>query len=178
MFLRAVDVAGHTLRRRGADSRRALFLCRQSHAGAIMAEAIVNHLAGGRLLALSAGSDPPSPPPPYALECLDAHGMTQQPLHNQTWRQFVGANAPAVRFLITLCEQESHQCALPTRVRAHWGMPDPARVSGSSIDQRLAFEEAFVTLYGRIRRLLALPLGRLSDQELSLELARIGATPA
>ena len=56
-------------------------------------------------------------------------------------------------------------------------MPDPAKVTGSAIDQRLAFEEAFVTLDARIKRLLALPLGRLTDRELSLELARIGETP-
>ena len=46
-------------------------------------------------------------------------------------------------------------------------MPDPGGVTGSSIDQRLAFEEGFVTLHARIRRLLAVPLDRLSDQDLS-----------
>jgi protein-tyrosine-phosphatase len=175
---RAVDVAGHTLRRRGADPKRALFLCRQNHAGAILAQAIVNHLAGGRLRAVSAGSDPACPPHSYALECLTAHGITEPPLHTQPWRQFVGPNAPAVRFLITLCEPKSHRCSLPARVQADWGMPDPARVTGSAIDQRLAFEEAFVTVYARVRELLALPIERLSDRELSLELTRIGEMPA
>lgn len=178
MLPRAVVIGGHTLRRQGAEPGVALFLCRQNHAGAIMAEAIVKHLAGGQLRAASAGADPSSPPHPYALECLSAHGMARRPLQPRSWREFVGANVPAIRLLITLCEQESHHCSLPARVQAHWGMPDPAKVTGSAIDQRLAFEETFVTLNARIGRLLALPLRRLTDCELSLELARMGEAPA
>lgn len=143
-----------------------------------MAEAILNHLSRGRLRAASAGSDPSGPVDPYALECLGAHGIGGQSLHTKAWNQFIGPGAPAIRFLITLCERGSHHCSLqpepPALVRAHWGMPDPAGVGGSSIDQRLAFEEGFVTLYARISRLLALPLERLSDQGLSVALTRIG----
>lgn len=145
-----------------------------------MAEAILNHLACGRVRAASAAGDPSGGIHPYASECLVAHGISTQTLRNASWSASVGPCPPAVHFLITLCEVKSHHCPFPAKpaplVCAHWSMPDPATVIGSAIDQQLAFEEAFATLHSRIRRLLGLPLERMSDQALSAELMRIGET--
>ena len=164
---------------RRADPRLVLFFCRVNQAGAIMAEAILNHLARGRLRAMSGGG-PSSGIHPYASECLAAHGISAQIVRNASQRAFLNPYAPAAHFLIALCEVHSHHCPIPAEpapfVCAHWSMPDPAAVVGCAIDQQLAFEEAFATLHARIRRFLALPLERLSDQALSAELTRIGET--
>lgn len=165
---------------RRADPRLVLFLCRVNQAGAIMAEAILSHLACGRVRAMSAAGDPSGGIHPYASECLAAHGISTQTLRHASRRAVVGRCSPPIHFLITLCEVKSHHCPIPAEpaplVCAHWSMPDPATVIGSAIDQQLAFEEAFATLHSRIRRFLALPLERLSDQALSAELTRIGET--
>ena len=162
---------------RRADPRLVLFFCRVNHAGPIMAEAILNHLARGRLRAMSVGG-PSGGIHPYVSECLAAHGISAQTVRNASQRAFLGRCAPAARFLITLCEVKSHHCSMPAEpaslVCAHWSMPDPAAVVGCAIDQQLAFEEAFATLHSRITRFLALPLERLSNQALSIELTRIG----
>lgn len=145
-----------------------------------MAEAILNHLARGRVLAMSAAGHPSGGVHPYASECLVAHGISVQTLRNASRSASAGPCSPAVYFLITLCDVKSHHCPIPAEpaplVCAHWSMPDPATVIGSTIDQQLAFEEAFATLDSRIRRFLALPPERLSDQALSAELTRIGET--
>jgi hypothetical protein len=46
-------------------------------------------------------------------------------------------------------------------ISAHWGVPDPAAVTGSDDDKRKAFAEAFGTLKARIDRLLALPAEKI-----------------
>ena len=145
-----------------------------------MAEAILNHLARGRVLVMSAAGGPSGGIHSYASECLAAHGISTQTLRNASRRASVGPCPPAIDFLVTLCEVQSHHCPIPAEpallVCAHWSMPDPATVIGSVIDQQLAFEEAFATLHSRIRRFLALPFERMSDQALSAELTRIGET--
>jgi arsenate reductase len=55
---------------------------------------------------------------------------------------------------------------------AHWGMPDPAEVTGDEAAKRKAFRDAFVLLSRRIDLLLELPLTKLDH--LALE-ARVGA---
>jgi hypothetical protein len=58
--------------------------------------------------------------------------------------------------------------------RAHWPTLDPETVVASPTNRRLAFEEVFVTLEARIRRLLALQMDQLTDRALARELTRIG----
>jgi arsenate reductase (thioredoxin) len=168
------------LRMRRADPPLVLFLCRVNQVGAIMAEAILNHLARGRVRAVSVAGEPCGEIHPYASECLAAHGISPKTLRNASSSASVGSCPPAVHSLITLCELKSHHCPCTAesaaRVCARWSTPDPATVIGSAVDQQLAFEEAFATLHSRIRRFLALPLERMSDQALSAELTRIGET--
>ncbi len=162
---------------RRADPRLVLFFCRVTQVGAIMAEAILNHLARGRVRAANAGCGSSDEIHPYASECLAVHGIPTRTSHGAS----EGSRPPAIHFLITLCDVKSHHCPIPAdsapMVRAHWSMPDPATVIGSAIDQQLAFEEAFATLHSRITRFLALPLERMSDQAMAAELTRIGETP-
>jgi arsenate reductase len=59
-------------------------------------------------------------------------------------------------------------------VTAHWGVPDPAAVTGSNEQIERAFREAFVTLDRRIGLLLNLPLSSLEQLAIKKEVDRIG----
>lgn len=139
-----------------------------------MAEAILTHLAQGRVRAASAGAVPRGVSP-YALQCLCAHGIATQGLHSKLWSEFFVLPAGPVRFLIALSDVYAAKAHwLPATLIGHWHMPDPAAVVGSDLDIRVAFDEAFGTLKTRIETFLALPFAQLTDQALSPELARIG----
>jgi arsenate reductase len=170
---------------RAPDARQplVLFLCRSNRASSIMAEAILEHLAEGRLRAASAGDKPVvAQVSPCALEVLREHEVATQGLRSKPWGEFFGLGKPPVRFLITLCEVEAArvnwECDNKRLVRALWDMPDPAEVTGNEAEIRFAFEKAFATLESRIRKFLALPMERRADRGLARELELIGQEPA
>jgi len=96
------------------------------------------------------------------------------------WGELFGIYHPPVRVLITLSKPDTYAAKANwdkenvRTVRAHWPTPDPETVVGTPTDRRLAFEEVFVTLEARIRRLLALQMDQLTDRALARELTRIG----
>ena len=155
-----------------------LFVCRRNAGSSILAEATLRHLARGRLRAASAGDTAPEPVSAYALECLAAHQIPTAELHSKPWGQFFGLGRPPVHILITLCDAYASRVNWDSdtvhTVKAHWPTPEPELVVGSQVDKQLAFEQAFVLLETRVRRLLALPLDRLSAPALSHQLVRIG----
>ena len=57
---------------------------------------------------------------------------------------------------------------------AHWGIPDPAAVTGSPEEVRRAYREAFFMLDRRIGLFLALPIASLSKLAIQNEIERIG----
>jgi arsenate reductase len=59
-------------------------------------------------------------------------------------------------------------------ITAHWGVEDPAAVTGSDEAKRKAFVKAFNELSLRINLLLALPLEKLDRHALKSRLDEIG----
>ena len=59
-------------------------------------------------------------------------------------------------------------------IRAHWGLPDPAHVTGTEEEIKAAIENTFQALVRRIEKMLELPSDELSNQELEAELNEIG----
>ena len=57
---------------------------------------------------------------------------------------------------------------------AHWGIPDPAAITGSSDEIERAYREAFFMLGRRISLFLALPLSTLDKLALKKEIDGIG----
>jgi arsenate reductase len=57
---------------------------------------------------------------------------------------------------------------------AHWGIPDPAAVTGSEAQKRLAFADAFRMLANRISIFGSLPLRALDRMTLQNRLDAIG----
>jgi len=155
-----------------------LFLCTGNSARSILAEAIVNHLGGGRFTGYSAGSHPRGQVHPYALDQLASLGLPTADCHSKSWDAFAVAGAPSMDFVFTVCDDAAGETcpALPGRpMTAHWGIPDPAAVEGSEMAKRAAFRAAFAALENRIRLFLSLPIDALDRMALQQRLDTIGA---
>ena len=146
-----------------------LFLCTGNSARSIMAEVMTNHLGRGRFRAFSGGSHPNGKVNPWAIEALRSAGMPTCGLRSKSWDEFAHADAPALDFIITVCDNAANEvCPIwpgkPTT--AHWGIPDPAAVEGTDDEKRAGFRSAMTTLRRRIDLLMALPLDKLDGLSL------------
>ncbi|HSJ78340.1 MAG TPA: arsenate reductase ArsC, partial [Erythrobacter sp.] len=64
---------------------------------------------------------------------------------------------------------------LGSPLKAHWGLPDPADVTGTDAQVDAAFEETWRLLEMRVRAFLALDRAALDKAALQSALAEIGA---
>src|SRR5437868_11356962 len=141
-----------------------LFLCTGNSARSIMAEAIMNHKGRPNFRAYSAGSHPAGFVNPHALKMIETAGMPTTDLHSKAWDEFAKPGAPEFHFVFTVCDAAAQEvCPVwPGQpMTAHWGVPDPAAVTGTPGQIERAFRDAFVVLDRRISLLLCLPLGSL-----------------
>ena len=153
-----------------------LFLCTGNSARSIMAEAMANHLGRGRFRAFSAGSHPNGQVNPWAIATLRRAGMPTEGLRSKSWDEFAAPNAVPLDFIITVCDNAAAEMCpvwpgMPAT--AHWGVPDPAGVSGNDEEKRAAFREAMTTLRRRIELLMALPLDKLDRLSIQEKLRQI-----
>lgn len=152
-----------------------LVLCTGNSARSILAEALFNHLGGGRFKAYSAGSQPSGTVNPVALETLDKHGVPLPEARSKSWDEFAAPGAPEMDFIFTVCASAAGEaCPIwpgqPTT--AHWGIADPAHVEPLAA-RREAFATAYRQLARRIGAFVALPLETLSAQEIAAAARRI-----
>lgn len=154
-----------------------LFLCTGNSARSILAEALLNALGGGRFRACSAGSHPRGEVHPRALELLRSLGLPTAGLRSKSWDEFASPGAPALDFVFTVCDKAAGEvCPLwPGQpMTAHWGVADPAAVSGSEAQIERAFRDAMQVLRRRIELFLALPLAAIDRLSLQRRLDDIG----
>ncbi len=154
-----------------------LFLCTGNSARSIMAEAILNHKGRPNFIAHSAGSHPAGFVHPQALRQLEAARLPTTALRSKDWIEFAKPVSPQLNFVFTVCDAAAKEvCPVWSGqpMTAHWGIPDPAAVQGSSERVERAFREAFMILDRRISLLLCLPLGSLEKLAIQKELNRIG----
>lgn len=152
-----------------------LYLCTANSARSILAEALTNHLAHGRVRAWSAGSFPRGEVNPFAVELLKAEGLWSGALRSKSWDEFAKADAPEMHAVITVCDQAAGEvCPVwPGRpAAAHWGISDPAG-EGAPDAQRRAFRLTCARLRRRIEAMLALPLERMDGPALAAALDAI-----
>jgi arsenate reductase len=152
-----------------------LFLCTGNSCRSILAEAVFNHLAPRGWRAQSAGSHPTGQVHPRSLALLAREGISSRACHSKSWEAVPGA--PDI--VVTVCASaagEDCPSYLGPAVRAHWGVDDPARATGSDSAIDAAFDEAYRVLRQRIEAFLALPLEALQRDRarLQAELDRIG----
>src|SRR5216684_8556074 len=158
-------------------TRNVLFLCTGNSARSILAEAILNQKGSPSFQACSAGSHPTGRVNPIAVKLLDAAKMPVANLRSKSWDEFAKPGAPKMDFVFTVCDSAAAEvCPVwPGQpMTAHWGIPDPASITGSDAEIARAFLDAFVTLDRRIGVFTALPLSSLEKMSIQKEVDKIG----
>lgn len=134
-----------------------LFLCTGNSCRSILAEATFNALAPAGMKAISAGSQPAGYVHPKSIALLASKGIATEGYFSKTWD-----NLPVTPdIVITVCGNaagETCPAYLGKVIRAHWGVEDPAKATGTDAEIDAAFEKAYSILRKRIEAFLALPL--------------------
>jgi len=154
-----------------------LFLCTGNSARSILAEAILNKVGQGKFRAFSAGSQPKGQVNPDTIQLLRGLGYETSGFRSKSWNEFAKTGAPSLDFVFTVCDNAAGE-ACPfwpgQPMTAHWGVPDPAAVQGSTAEIALAFKEAYRMLFQRIGIFTALPIRSLDRLSLQTKLKEIG----
>jgi arsenate reductase len=128
--------------------RGVLFLCVANSARSQMAEGIARSLAPPGVMVWSAGSRPTRVRPEAIAVMLEigidisghrSKGVSEIP-------------AERVGTVITLCAEEECPVFLGRAERRHWGLPDPAAVTGAEAARLEAFRRTRDELRGRLQR--------------------------
>lgn len=157
-----------------------LFLCTGNSARSVMAEAILNRFGGGKFAAYSAGSMPKGEVHPETLALLKRLNYNVSVFRSKSWDEFAKAQAPPLDFVFTVCDNAAGEvCPIwPGQpMTAHWGVPDPAAATGSSVEIARAFANAYGALQNRITIFVNLPFDALDRLSLQARLDGIGRTP-
>jgi arsenate reductase len=154
-----------------------LFLCTGNSSRSIMAEAIMNRKGAPIFTAYSAGSHPSGTVRPEALRNIESAGLSTDGLRSKSWEEFTRPDSPHLSFVFTVCDNAAEEvCPVwPGQpMTAHWGVPDPAAVEGTSEDIERAYKQAFAILNTRISLMLALPLSSMDSLAIKKKIDNIG----
>ena len=154
-----------------------LFLCTGNSARSIFGEAILRQEGKSKFNAFSAGSHPRSQVHPYTLDLLRTLKHPVDSFRSKDWSEFAKPGAPVMDFVFTVCDDAAKEvCPVwPGQpLTAHWGVPDPAQVTGSEAEIRLAFAEAYRMLKNRITAFANLPVASLDRMTLKRKIEQIG----
>lgn len=152
-----------------------LFLCTGNSCRSILAEATFNALAPQGWRAISAGSQPAGYVHPKSLALLAREGISTEGLFSKSWD-----GLPVTPDLvITVCASAAGETCpvyLSPAPRAHWGVADPAKATGTEAETEAAFVSAYRILRHRTEALLALPrdLAETDPARFKAECERIG----
>ena len=157
-----------------------LFLCTHNSARSILAEALLNHLGGGKFKAYSAGSSPREnqQPNPLAIETLNNAGISTTGLASKSWDVFSSPDAPQMDLVITVCDNAAGETCpyWPGQpATAHWGYEDPSAGDASQDEKRIAFIKTMHMIRKRLEIFVNLPeagLSRLQIQQTARELSQ------
>lgn len=140
---------------------RVLFVCTENAARSQIAEALLRYKGRGAFQVASAGSHPADRVHPMALALLREQGIEW----NGVPKGFDAVVAQTWDLIITLCDRAREKCpSFPGQpTYAHWGMPDPARITDNAVVQRHAFQDAVIYLRQRIDFLVLVPIDKLRE---------------
>jgi arsenate reductase len=124
-----------------------LFLCVANSARSQIAEGIARSLVPAGTRVWSAGSRPTSVRP-EAIAVMQELGIDISHHRSKNVDEIPAAEVDTV---ITLCGEEECPLFLGQARRLHWGLPDPARVTGSPEDRLAAFRRTRDELRHRIQ---------------------------
>jgi len=132
---------------RAMRPRHILFLCVANSARSQMAEGIARSLAPQGVKISSAGSSPASVRP-QAIQVLKEIGID---ISGHRSKGLDSIDAGSVDAVITLCAEEVCPVFLGKAVRIHWGLPDPAGVTGTEDTRVIAFRSVRDELRRRLK---------------------------
>jgi arsenate reductase len=126
-------VSGESIKhKKELNKERVLFVCVHNSARSQMAEAYLNHFAGDRFFAESAGIEP-GILNPYVIKVMKEDGIDIS--RNKTKSVFdFYKQGKLYSYVITVCEQEAaEKCPIfpGGGKRLHWSFPDPSKFTGS-----------------------------------------------
>jgi arsenate reductase len=117
---------------------------------------------------MSAGSQPAGYVHPRSLKLLAREGIATEGYYSKSWDML-----PATPdIVITVCGSaaaESCPTYLGQALRTHWGVEDPAHVTGTDDEIDAAFMTAYRILRARIEAFLSLPLEELKQDKFRLK---------
>lgn len=153
-----------------------LFLCTGNSCRSILAEATFNALAPEGMRAMSAGSQPAGYVHPKSIALLSSKAIATEGYFSKSWD-----NLPSTPdIVITVCGNAAGEACpayLGKVIRAHWGVEDPAKATGTNNEINEAFEKAFSILRKRIEAFLKLPVFLFENKnkdQLQFQLNAIG----
>ena len=152
-----------------------LVLCTGNSARSILLEAILNCLGKGRLKAYSAGSKPIGTVNPYSIELLKKKGITKK-FRSKSWITFSTNSEITMDIVITVCgNARDEECPFwpGNPLRAHWGVPDPAYINGSSSEKEIAFSKVYNILEKRAKAFLDLEFENMKSNTLQKNINNI-----
>ena len=154
-----------------------LFLCTGNSARSIMGESLINREGMGKFKGFSAGSGPVGEVHPRTLQLLQSMNHPTEDLRCKSWDEFAAPDAPVMDFVFTVCDNAAKEtCPVwPGQpMTAHWGIPDPAHVSGTESEIAQAFNDTYRMLNQRISIFVNLPLAAVDRLSLQKRLDDIG----
>ncbi len=124
---------------------------------------------------MSAGSKPTGQVHPRSLALLEREGISTEGYYSKSWNDL--PVTPDI--VLSVCGNAANETCptyLGPVLRSHWGVEDPAHVTGTDAEIDAAFMTAYRILRHRIETFLALPPAELQDDptRLKAELDRIG----
>jgi len=124
---------------------------------------------------MSAGSKPAGYVHPRSLALLAREGISTEGYYSKSWDDL--PVTPDI--VISVCGNAANETCptyLGSILRSHWGVEDPAHVTGTEAEINASFMTAYQILRHRIETFLALPLAELQNDRdrLKIELDRIG----
>ncbi len=145
-----------------------LFLCMHNAARSIFAESLLDHWGHGHFRAFSAGSEPNETVHPQVLEVVGHAELPTEGLHSKHWSVFEQDDAPAMDFVITLCDDVREAC--PTwpghAITAHWGIRDPLAGEMDAAERLHELHRVWRELSNRVKLFTELPLDSLERLKL------------
>ena len=152
-----------------------LVLCTGNSARSILLEAILNCLGKGRLKAYSAGSKPIGTVNTYSIELLKKKGITKK-FRSKSWTTFSTNSEITMDIVITVCgNARDEECPYwpGNPLRAHWDVPDPASIKGSTSEREIAFSKVYSILEKRAKAFLDLKFENMKPDTLQKNIDNI-----
>ncbi|MFZ1978831.1 MAG: arsenate reductase ArsC [Bacteroidota bacterium] len=113
-----------------------LFVCVHNSARSQMAEALLNHLAGDRVVAESAGLEP-GELNPLAVEAMKEMGIDISQKKTQDVFDLY-KQGRRFNYVITVCDEANgERCPLFPGIstKLHWSFPDPSTLQGTTVEK-------------------------------------------